>query len=1029
MAASKLVYLFGGKKTDGNSAMKNLLGGKGANLAEMARIGLPVPAGFTITTEVCTAYYQNNKKYPAGLQKDVEAALKHVETTMGATFGDSANPLLVSCRSGARVSMPGMMDTVLNIGLNDSTVEGLIAKTGNPRFAYDSYRRFVAMYGDVVMGVKAATELAEDPFDELIGHLKAENGYAADTDMTAEDLKWLVGEFKALIKKTLGVPFPEDPRDQMWGAIGAVFSSWMIPRAVSYRQIHSLPDDWGTAVNVQAMVFGNMGNTSATGVAFSRDPSTGENYFYGEYLANAQGEDVVAGIRTPNPINRAKPLPAGSVTTLADEMPSAYKELDKVRLTLEKHYQDMQDIEFTIQEGKLWMLQCRNGKRTAQAAVKIATDLVREKLIDEATAVTRIDPEQLTQLLLPSFDPKAAREIMAKGLPASPGAAVGRAVFTATDAVAWAEAGQPAILVRLETSPEDINGMHKAQGILTARGGMTSHAAVVARGMGKTCVAGANDITVSYEKKCFTTKSGYTVNEGDWISLDGSKGEIIKGRLATKPAGLTGEFSTLMKWVNNLKKINVRTNADTPHDSQVARGLGAEGIGLCRTEHMFFEGDRITSMREMILAEDAEGRQRALAKLLPMQREDFYGIFKAMDGLPVTIRTLDPPLHEFLPHTDEEIGALSADTGQSAASIKAKIEALKEQNPMLGHRGCRLGIVFPEITAMQARAIFEAAVRATAEKVKVLPEIMIPLVGHEKEFILQKEVVDRVAKEVMAETKTRVKYLVGTMIELPRASLVADRIAAAGAEFFSFGTNDLTQTTFGLSRDDSGKFLPDYLAEGIWEKDPFVTIDADGVGFLVKTGIEKGRSVTRDLKIGICGEHGGDPATVKFCCQVGMNYVSCSPFRVPLARLAAAQQAVADRQAALKPTAAKKAATKPEVKKNMTKQATKPAETKPAAKKAATKPAAKTTTAATKKTAVKPAAKPAAKAAAKPAAKAAAKPAAKAAAKPAAKAAAKPAAKAAAKPAAKTVAKPAAKAAAKPAAKKPAAKKPAAKKD
>ena len=1009
MAASKFVYLFGGTKTDGSSGMKNLLGGKGANLAEMARIGLPVPAGFTITTEVCTAYYKNNKKFPAGLQKEVEAALKHVEKTMGASFGNAVNPLLVSCRSGARASMPGMMDTVLNIGLNDSTVEGLIAKTGNPRFAYDSYRRFVAMYGDVVMGLKADTELDEDPFDEIIGHLKAQKGFKLDTEMSAEDLKWLVSEFKALIKKKLGQPFPEDPREQMWGAISAVFSSWMIPRAVSYRQIHGLPDEWGTAVNVQAMVFGNMGDNSATGVAFSRDPSTGENYFYGEYLVNAQGEDVVAGIRTPNPINRAKPLPAGVDSTLEDEMPTVYKELDKVRLKLEKHYKDMQDIEFTIQEGKLWMLQCRNGKRTAQAAVKIAVDLVGEKLIDEGTAIGRIEPDQLTQLLLPSFDPKAPRDVIAKGLPASPGAAVGQAVFTASEAVAWAEEGKAVILVRLETSPEDINGMFKAKGILTARGGMTSHAAVVARGMGKTCVAGANDITVSYETKSFTTKDGVSIKEGDWISLDGSRGEIIKGQVPTIEAGLTGEFATIMKWVNSQKQINVRTNADTPHDAQVARNLGAEGIGLCRTEHMFFEGDRITSMREMILADDTAGRQKALDKLLPMQREDFYGIFKAMDGCPVTIRTLDPPLHEFLPHTDEEIAALAAVSGKSAAEIKAKTEALKEQNPMLGHRGCRLGIVYPEITAMQARAIFEAAVKAGQEKVKVLPEIMIPLVGHEKEFILQKEIVDRVAKEVMAESKTRIKYLVGTMIELPRATLVADRIAAAGAEFFSFGTNDLTQTTYGLSRDDSGKFLPDYLREGIWEHDPFVTIDVDGVGFLVKTGIAKGRSVIKDLKIGICGEHGGDPATVKFCCQAGLNYVSCSPFRVPLALLAAAQQAVEDRKAAAKIRPKAKTSTQ------------KPAAQARAVKTAAKKPAVKTMT--TTKTETK---KPAAK---KPAAKATAtKTAAK---KPASKAtAAKTVAK---KPAAKATAtkttaakKPVAKAAATKttAAKKPAAKKP-----
>ena len=1009
MAASKLVYLFGGKKTDGNSAMKNLLGGKGANLAEMARIGLPVPAGFTITTEVCTAYYQNKKKYPASLKKEVEAALKHVEKTMGAVFGDAANPLLVSCRSGARASMPGMMDTVLNIGLNDRTVEGLIAKTGNPRFAYDSYRRFVAMYGDVVMGVKAASELAEDPFDEIIGHLKEKKGYKSDTDMTTEDLKWLVAEFKALIKKTLGVSFPEDPRDQMWGAIGAVFSSWMIPRAISYRQIHGLPDSWGTAVNVQAMVFGNMGNSSATGVAFSRDPSTGENYFYGEYLINAQGEDVVAGIRTPSPINRAKALPEGVKTTLADEMPQVYKELDKVRLTLEKHYKDMQDIEFTIQEGKLWMLQCRNGKRTAQAAVKIAVDLVREKLIDEATAITRVDPEQLTQLLLPSFDPKAQRSVIATGLPASPGAAVGQAVFTASDAVAWAEEGKPVILVRLETSPEDINGMFKARGILTARGGMTSHAAVVARGMGKTCVAGANDISVSYEKKRFVTKSGAIINEGDWISLDGSKGEIIKGQLPTIDAGLTGEFATLMKWVNAIKKIGVRTNADTPRDSQVARDLGAEGIGLCRTEHMFFEGDRITSMREMILANDSAGRQKALAKLLPMQREDFYGIFKVMNGLPVTIRTLDPPLHEFLPHTAEEIAELAKIIGTEPSQIEAKIEELKEQNPMLGHRGCRLGIVYPEITAMQARAIFEAAVKASQEKVKVLPEIMIPLVGHEKEFILQKEVVDRVAKEVMAETNTRIKYLVGTMIELPRACLVADKIAGAGAEFFSFGTNDLTQTTFGLSRDDSGKFLPDYLSDGIWEKDPFVTIDVAGVGHLVETGIAKGRSAVKDLKIGICGEHGGDPATVKYCCRVGMNYVSCSPFRVPLARLAAAQQAVEEQQPRKKPAAPKAAAKKPIAKTVVKAEAKKPASkpvAKPAVKKAAAKPEA------TKKAVAKPVA------AKTQAVKKSASPA-KAASKPAAK-------KTTAKPTPKKVTakkEPAKKSAPKPAAKKPATKK------
>ena len=1018
MAATKLVYLFSGKKTDGSSSMKNLLGGKGANLAEMARIGLPVPAGFTITTEVCAAYYQGKKKYPAGLKKEVEASLKAVEKIMGAGFGSSTNPLLLSCRSGSRASMPGMMDTVLNIGLNDTTVESLIAKTGNPRFAYDSYRRFVAMYGDVVMGIKADTELSEDPFDKIIGHLKKEKGYVLDTDMTTEDLKWLVKEFKSMIKETLGVAFPDDPREQMWGAIEAVFASWMTPRAVYYRQIHNLPDDWGTAVNVQAMVFGNMGDSSATGVAFSRDPSTGENYFYGEYLINAQGEDVVAGIRTPKPINRSKPLPEGISTTLSDEMPEAYQQLDKIRLKLEKHYRDMQDIEFTIQEGKLWMLQCRNGKRTAQAALRIAVDLVKEGLIDQETAVCRVDPEQLTQILLPSFDPKVSREVIAKGLPASPGAAVGQAVFSASDAVARTEAGQSVILVRLETSPEDINGMFTAKGILTARGGMTSHAAVVARGMGRPCVAGASDITVNYESKCFTTPTGVTINEGDWISLDGSRGEIIKGQLSTIEPELTDDFTTLMKWANSFRCVSVRTNADTPHDALKGRHFGAEGIGLCRTEHMFFEGDRITSMREMILANNTEGRQKALDKLLPMQRDDFYGIFKAMDGLPVTIRTLDPPLHEFLPHTEEDINELAEITSQDPASIMAKIESLKEQNPMLGHRGCRLGIVYPEITAMQARAIFEAVAMASREKIKVSPEIMIPLVGHETEFTLQKEIVDRVAKEVMNETKTRIKYMVGTMIELPRAALVANRIAEAGAEFFSFGTNDLTQTTYGLSRDDSGRFLPAYIEAGVWEKDPFVTMDMDGVGVLVETGIERGRAARPDIKIGICGEHGGDPDTVRYCCQMGMNYVSCSPFRVPLALLAAAQQAVADlslvkpKRATQKKTTTKKAAAKkiavaakaPTSRKPTTSRkaasaaAKKPVTSKKAATTAKKAAAKKATPVATKKPVARKAATTAKKAAAKKATPVATK-------KPVARKAATTAKKAAAKKATPVAAK------------------------
>ena len=911
--APKLVYCFGNKKADGNGKMKNLLGGKGANLAEMAKIGLPVPSGFTITTEVCTAFYQNKQKYPASLKKEVTEALKRVEQQMGAKFGDPQNPLLLSCRSGARASMPGMMDTVLNIGLNDQTVKALLAKTNNPRFVYDSYRRFVAMYGDVVMGMKAASEKAEDPFEEIIGALKAEKGYQSDAEMTAEDLKGLVVKFKALIKKQLKLEFPENPIDQMWGAIGAVFESWMTPRAVAYRQIHSLPAEWGTAVNVQAMVFGNMGSDSATGVAFSRDPATGENYFYGEYLIDAQGEDVVAGIRTPSPINNAKPVPAG-VEILSDLMSKQYKELDLVRLKLEKHFCDMQDLEFTIQQGKLWILQCRAGKRTAQAALKIAVDLVKEKLITPEEALLRMQPEQLNQLLLPTFDPKAKREVIARGLPASPGAAVGRVVFSASEAEEWAGRGEKVILVRLETSPEDIKGMYAAQGILTARGGMTSHAAVVGRGMGKTCVVGASELKVDYPKEVFHTDSGKTVKKGDWISLDGSTGEVIAGQLETTNARLTGDFSTFMKWVQGTKTLNVRTNADTPRDALVAKDFGAEGIGLCRTEHMFFEEDRITSVREMILASNQEGRQKALDKLLPMQRGDFYGIFKVMDGMPVTIRTLDPPLHEFLVQTEKDIEALAAKIGHTVENIKAKLAELHEANPMLGLRGCRLGILYPEITAMQVRAIFEAAAQAIKEKIKVYPEIMIPLVGHEREFIKQKEVVDSIAQKVMATHQLKIKYLVGTMIELPRAALLADRIANAGAEFFSFGTNDLTQFTYGLSRDDA-KFIPTYLREGVWERDPFVNLDQDGVGQLVRFGIENGRRAKPNIKIGICGEHGGDPITVHFCHEVGMNYVSCSPFRVPLARLAAAQAAILagktkTKKAAATPASAKQVSAK-----------------------------------------------------------------------------------------------------------------------
>jgi len=891
--AKKYVYLFGGGHADGGTEMKELLGGKGANLAEMARLGIPVPAGFTITTEVCTEYYKNNKKYPTGLDKQVTEALKWVEKQMDASFGDPASPLLVSCRSGARVSMPGMMDTVLNIGLNDRTIKGLIDKTGNPRFAYDAYRRFVAMYGDVVMGLKPE-EKGEDPFEEIIQARKKKRGFTLDLELEVEDLQWLVKEFKALIKKRLKVSFPEDPSEQLWGAIGAVFSSWMVPRAIAYREINHIPGDWGTAVNVQSMVFGNMGDDSATGVAFTRDPATGENYFYGEYLTNAQGEDVVAGIRTPQSINKTKPLPAGVLTTLEDEMPKLYKQLFDIRNKLEKHYKEMQDIEFTIQQGKLWMLQTRTGKRTAQAAIKIAVDMVKERLISKEEAMARIDPDQLDQLLHPTFDPKAKKEVVAKGLPASPGAAVGQIVFFAADAEELHAKGHKVILVRIETSPDDIKGMNAAQGILTARGGMTSHAAVVARGMGKCCVAGVGDIHIDYAQEMFTV-NGHKVKKMDWISLDGSKGEVILGQVPTSQPQLSGDFGKLMKWVDQSRRLKVRTNADTPHDAQVARNFGAQGIGLTRTEHMFFEGERIDAVREMILAEDAKGREKALAQILPMQREDFVGIFRAMAGLPVTIRTLDPPLHEFLPNTDQEIKDLAQKMGVKPKVIKEKVDSLHEANPMLGHRGCRLGIVYPEITAMQARAIMEAACQVTKEGKKVLPEIMIPLVGHINELKLQREIVDRVAREVIKKTGVKIKYMVGTMIELPRAALTADEIATV-ADFFSFGTNDLTQTTFGLSRDDAGKFLPYYVKAGILERDPFVVLDQTGVGLLVEMGLQKGRKTKPNLKVGICGEHGGEPKSVEFCHRIGMDYVSCSPYRVPIARLAAAHAVIKEKR-------------------------------------------------------------------------------------------------------------------------------------
>ncbi|MSS72214.1 MAG: pyruvate, phosphate dikinase [Candidatus Latescibacteria bacterium] len=887
----KYVYLFGEGKAEGRTDMKNLLGGKGANLAEMAGLGLPVPPGFTITTEMCTVYYEGNRKYPPELDVQVRAGMAYVEKQMGAGFGDADNPLLVSVRSGARTSMPGMMETVLNLGLNDVTVQGLIRQTQNERFAYDAYRRFVQMYGDVVLELRPESKEEHDPFEEIISAKKQERGVRLDTDLTAQDLRDLVASFKAAIKKRKGIKFPEDPWEQLWGAVNAVFGSWMGARAITYRKIHDIPADWGTAVNVQAMVFGNMGDDSATGVAFTRNPATGDGRFYGEYLINAQGEDVVAGIRTPQPINEASRASADQVT-LDHVMPKAYQALDKIRRTLERHYREMQDIEFTVQRDRLWMLQTRTGKRTAAAAVKIAVDMVKERLIAKAEAVSRVTPDQIDQLLHPTFDPKAEKKVLAKGLPASPGAAAGRVVFHADDAEAWASKGEQVILVRIETSPEDIGGMNAAQGILTARGGMTSHAAVVARGMGKCCVAGCGALHINYAARQFEA-GGTTVREGDWISLDGSAGEVLLGRIPTVHPELSGDFGILMKWVDEIRRINIRTNADTPNDAQVARKFGAEGIGLCRTEHMFFEGDRIKAVREMILADDEAGRRRALDKLLPYQKDDFLGIFRAMNGLPVTIRTLDPPLHEFLPHEDDNQQEMAAEMGVPVATVKAKVDSLHEFNPMLGHRGCRLGITYPEITEMQARAIFEAACELAKEKVKVLPEVMIPLVGTIGEMQNQKEIVIRTAQQVMKEKGVKVKYLVGTMIEVPRAALVADQIAGE-AEFFSFGTNDLTQMTFGYSRDDAGKFLGEYVDKGILPKDPFQTLDQEGVGQLIIEAIQKGRKTRPDLKVGICGEHGGDPESVKFCHRVGMNYVSCSPYRVPIARLAAAHQALED---------------------------------------------------------------------------------------------------------------------------------------
>ena len=884
--AAKYVYFFGDGKAEGTAEMKGLLGGKGANLAEMTSIGLPVPAGFTISTEVCTEFYKNYHEYPASLKGEVDANLRNIEELMGKKFGDPKNPLLVSVRSGARASMPGMMDTILNLGLNDITVQGIIAQSRDERFAYDAYRRFVQMYSNVVMGMDGSI------LEHILESKKEEKEVVLDTDLTADDWKELVAKFKAKIEKTLGQKFPEEPQEQLWGAIGAVFGSWMNARAITYRRLNNIPAEWGTAVNIQAMVFGNMGNDCATGVAFTRDPSTGENYFYGEYLVNAQGEDVVAGIRTPQPLNNAKKQD-GDLPSMEEVMPECYQQLVRIRDILEKHYKDMQDIEFTIETGKLFMLQTRNGKRTASAAIKIAVDMEKEGLIDEKTAVLRVSPGQLDQVLHPSLDPKAPRKVIAKGLPASPGAASGEVVFCADEAEAAAKIGLKVILVRVETSPEDIHGMHAAQGILTARGGMTSHAAVVARGMGKCCVAGCGEIKVNYAVNEFSA-NGTIVQKGDIITLDGSTGEVMLGHVPTVPPRLTGDFQTLMGWVDKFRTMGVRANADTPADAKVAREFGAEGIGLTRTEHMFFEADRIAAVREMILSDSVEERKKALAKILPMQKGDFIGIFREMKGLPVTIRLLDPPLHEFLPQEAKDIEALAQTMGVSAQTLKSKVEHLHEFNPMLGHRGCRLGVTFPEIYDLQVQAIMEAACELTKnEGFTLVPEIMIPLVSVVTELKMLRENTVRICEEVLQRYGVKVDYLIGTMIELPRAAITADKIAVE-AEFFSFGTNDLTQTTFGLSRDDAGKFLPFYVEAGLLPEDPFVSLDQEGVGELVKMGCERGRAGRPGIKLGICGEHGGDPASVIFCHKIGLNYVSCSPFRVPIARLAAAHAALQD---------------------------------------------------------------------------------------------------------------------------------------
>ena len=890
MSAEKWVYAFGGGTSEGDASMRNMLGGKGANLAEMANLGLPVPPGFTIITDVCNAYYASGKAWPDGLDAQIDAALAQLESVTGKAFGDPADPLLVSVRSGARASMPGMMDTVLNLGLNDDTAEGLARLSGDRRFAYDSYRRFIQMYSDVVLGVDHAL------FEEILETFKEEHDYTLDTELSADDWETIVADYKAAAASALGRDFPSDPKEQLKGAIGAVFDSWMTDRAITYRRLHDIPASWGTAVNVQAMVFGNMGETSATGVAFTRDPSTGTRGYYGEFLINAQGEDVVAGIRTPQCLTRAMREAMGDrEPSMEEALPDSYAELAAVFDTLERHYRDMQDIEFTVERGRLWMLQTRNGKRTANAALKIAVDMAEDGLITTDEAVMRVEPSALDQLLHPTIAPDAKRDVIATGLPASPGAACGTVVFDSDVAESKAAAGEKVILVRIETSPEDIHGMHAAQGIVTARGGMTSHAAVVARGMGRPCVSGAGAMKIDYAGKFFTA-GGRRIAEGDIITIDGATGQVLAGEVKMFKPKLAGDFGKLMVWADKARRMKVRTNADTPADVQTARDFGAEGIGLCRTEHMFFDADRIAAVREMILSDDRAGRVAALAKILPMQRSDFEAIFEIMEDRPCTIRLLDPPLHEFLPHTEADVKDVAAATGLSAAALMERARSLGETNPMLGHRGCRLGITFPEIYEMQARAIFEAQVNVEKKTgVQPVAEVMIPLVATAKELEILKARVEGVAQMVQQETGRTPVYLIGTMIELPRAALRAGDIARS-AEFFSFGTNDLTQTTFGLSRDDAGKFLGDYLEAGIFEKDPFVSIDVDGVGELVTLAAERGRATRPNLKLGICGEHGGDPASIHFCESAGLDYVSCSPYRVPIARLAAAQAALKSRR-------------------------------------------------------------------------------------------------------------------------------------